>query len=250
MDFASEHRNGCNVESYHSFLERIYSFEKPFLNFGTNNFQSNPSLRDKVDKAGNFRDFVGDTVVFDLDLSQKRFLEDYYINPLYDVAYSCFAEKLKQSTLHMTLHDLNTSVQCEDIEVQTFETQKEIAKKTKELALVADEIEMQTTYVFNMVNTSLVLGLKPKTEKDYDKLMRIYASIDSIHSLPYPFTPHITLAYYRREGFGEEQILKIQNLVNQLNQSQFSITLSTNRLYYQRFASMNDYFSVIPFVNI
>ena len=100
----------------------------------------------------------------------------------------------------------------------------------------------------NMVNTSLVLGLRPKYEEDYEKLMHLYSHIDKISPLSYPFTPHITLAYFNREGFGGEELRKIEHVINYLNRASFEIPLSTKRLFYQKFISMNDYFNILPFV--
>ena len=46
--------------------------------------------------------------------------------------------------------------------------------------------------------------------------MHLYCYIDSIKILPYPFTPHITLAYFNTESFGGEAIGQIEYIINQL----------------------------------
>ena len=48
-----------------------------------------------------------------------------------------------------------------------------------------------------MMSKSLVLMLKPETERDYALLLELYGRFDGIRHLPYPLTPHITLAYFR-----------------------------------------------------
>jgi len=234
-------------ESYEDFLERIFSFENPNFTFGLEKFEPSGSVVAKVDADGKFSRFVGDTVVFDLEPLQKRFIQTRYIEPLYRVAPECFAEKFHESTLHMTLHDLNASVNDDVVMHRVFETEIRLAQKLREATIKPERINMVTTCVFNMVNTSLVLGLKPKTQEDYDKLMWLYYFVEDICQLPYPLTPHITLAYYGRNGFAGERIESIEKVVNELNCSNFEITLSMDRLYYQKFLNMNEFFNIMSF---
>ena len=48
--------------------------------------------------------------------------------------------------------------------------------------------------IVNMVSKSLVLMLRPGTEEDFELLLEMYRRFDSVAALPYPLTPHITLA--------------------------------------------------------
>ena len=236
-------------ESYDDFLRRIFSFQNPNFTFGVGRFEPSGSVPYKVNADGTFSSFIGDTVVFDLEQSQKHFIKTHYIEPLYSVSWNCFAEKFYESTLHMTLHDLNSS-QYNDFAVmqKMFETEVELARRLRDVAHKPDDIHMVTTCVFNMVNTSLVLGLKPKTEEDYGKLMKLYYLVDEVCQLPYPLTPHITLAYYNRYGFEGEQLGEIERVVNEMNRDSFEITLSTGKLYYQKFLNMNEFFNIMPFI--
>lgn len=235
------------AETYDKFLERIFSFQKREFAFGVERLNPSFSVERKVGIDGKFNKFCGDTVVFELDGSQKHFIKEYYIEPLYQVASDAFAEKLSEHTLHMTLHDLNASDMVEFIPERIFYDEIALTNMMREFYLGSHEIKMETTCVFNMVNTSMVLGLKPKTWDDYNKLMRLYQLIENVHSLPYPFTPHITLAYYNRVGFEGEKLRRIEQMVNELNRETFDITLSTDRLYYQKFTSMNEYFNIMNF---
>jgi len=235
-------------ESYNDFLERIFSFENPNFSFGVEKFNPSGSVFKKVNEDGTFRRFIGDTVVFDLEQSQKQLIKTDYIDPLYSVSGDCFAEMFNESTLHMTLHDLNSS-EYDDYDVlkNMFDTEVELAKILRNVTTLPDRIDMVTTCVFNMVNTSLVIGLKPKTPKAYYELMTLYQVVDEIYQLPYPFTPHITLAYYRRNGFEGKQLEEIERVVNEMNCKRHEITLFPSRLYYQKFVNMNEFFSIIPF---
>ena len=51
--------------------------------------------------------------------------------------------------------------------------------------------------IVSMVSKSLVLLLRPQREEDYELLLELYHRFDPVQKLPYPLTPHITLAYFR-----------------------------------------------------
>ncbi|MBR4110763.1 MAG: ligT like phosphoesterase [Clostridia bacterium] len=241
--------NMSSYEGFDNFMHRILSFQKPDFHFGVERFVPSGSIPGKVREDRSFSTFVGDTVVFNLSEVQKKIIFERYIKPLYEAVPHCFAEMLQEHTLHMTLHDLNASAVCDyDVTESMFETEVLMARLIEALKVKPQTISMITTCAFNMVNTSLVLGLRPATEDDYEKLMDLYCHVDKIRSLPYPFTPHITLAYFNREGFGIEEIRRIEHLLTYLNKVCFEVPLSTESLVYQKFISMNDYFNVLPFV--
>ena len=110
--------------------------------------------------------------------------------------------------------------------------------------LANTSIRLKSTYLFNMVDTSLVLGLFPADEDACHRLMGLYSMFDSVKKLNYPFTPHITLAYYNVHGFDSHAARILENTVNELNQK-IDIELNVHSLYYQKFKSMNEYIDVI-----
>lgn len=242
-------KNMDAYEGFESFMYRIFSFQRLDFSFGVERFVPNDSVRNKVLENRKFSKFIGDTVVFELEESQKNFIFEKYINPLYEVASECFAEKLQEHTLHMTLHDLNaTSTEEGNVLSNIFDTEVLIARLIDKLKTKPKTINMVTTCVFNMVSTSFVLGLRPKTKEDYKELMKLYCYIEGIHKLPYLFTPHITLAYFNRSGFEGKILREIEKTINHLNTLNFEIPISTERLYYQKFISMNEYVEILPFV--
>lgn len=111
-------------------------------------------------------------------------------------------------------------------------------------------IRMRSKAIFNMVNTSLVIGFYPVDETEYIKLMKLYKIVDTVLRLPYPFTPHITLAYYNRNGFNSSAIKNLEQTINKLNKSSFDIVLNTKRLMYQRFSSMNNFENIFYLTQI
>ena len=109
---------------------------------------------------------------------------------------------------------------------------------------------MKTKCVFNMVNTSLVVGLYPVDEQEYEKLMALYCLFDEVKTLSYSLTPHITLAYYNVNGFSVKSELKLEKVVRELNECELEIELDVRNLYYQKFRSMNDYINIFSMVDV
>lgn len=231
------------METYNEFLTRINSFQNSVLDLGTGNFEVNPSLQNKVSQSNTFSSFYGDTVVFDLKNNEKIVVSDY-IDRLYRTVPECFCERLVPDTLHMTLHDLSNSPILKDIAEDLFNNEIKLLKNLNAESIGKQTITMQSTCVFNMVNTSLVLGLKPVNEEEHIKLIKLYNYVDSIRILPYPLTPHITLAYFNRNGFDSDAKRNLERIVNEINKNKMIIELNTERLLYQKFLSMNEYISV------
>jgi len=230
-------------ESYREFLERISEYQKKEFSIGTEQFKLSDSVLKKVNADNTFADFYGDTVVFDLDRDDKDKIEQY-INKLYDFVPDCFSERLKGSTLHMTLHDLSSSPQLSKVAAECFENEISLIKNRNFLGNMPKYIKMEATCVYKIYCTSVVLGLKPVNEAEYDTLMQLYNRVDNIRELNYQFAPHITLAYFNRKGFSSDDVPKLERIVNELNKQELTITLSTDNLFYEKFTNMNSYYII------
>ncbi|MBQ2800770.1 MAG: hypothetical protein IJF03_05205 [Lachnospiraceae bacterium] len=198
------------MESYQSFLDRINSFEKSEVDFGDEYFKGNPSIAQKVDKNNKFQTFYGDTIVFNLDEVTKKTLSEL-VESLYSIVPECFCERLVSNTFHMTLHDLSNSPVLQKIATEVFENELNVIEKAKQIH--EKKIKMRSKYIFNMVNTSLVLGLYPVNEEEYTKLMELYELFNDVKQLDYPLTPHITLAYYSIDGFDIKSAKKLEHAI-------------------------------------
>lgn len=232
------------METYTEFLSRIDTFEKPVMTLDEQYFNAAPGLADKVRNDDTFRPFYGDTVVFDLDDNTKANI-DGFIDLLYAEAPECFCERLVKNTIHMTLHDLSNSPDMNAVRNKMEQNCAAVKKLLADDEFTPSEIKMRSKAVFNMVGKSIVLGLYHDNENEYKKLMQLYETADKVMQLPYPFTPHITLAYYAVKGFDVPSVKKLTAAVNELNTRPLEITLSTDRLVYQHFSSMNDYRNVL-----
>ncbi len=231
------------MENYKEFLLRIGEFQLPDMDLGKNYFKGRPSLSDKIDENNRLKDFFGDTVVFELDEGTKAVIGEM-VDEIYMAAPECFAERLKTDTLHMTLHDLSNSPNLRDV---AEEMERNLEKIKKRAPLFGRRvIRMQTSVIFNMVNTSLVMGLVPSDEGEHQKLMDLYQVVDEVKRAQYPLTPHITLGYYNIHGFDERSARALEEVIGRMNRREpMEILLDTDRLYYQRFSSMNRYENVV-----
>ncbi len=230
------------MENYNEFLERINSFEKREVFYGNDYFHGNPSIAQKVNRENRFQPFYGDTMVFDLDCDTKEKIAKI-VEKLYANVPECFCEKLVANTFHMTLHDLSNSSVLQDVAAEVFENELKVVEIIK--GIQPQTIRMKSKYIFNMVGTSLVMGLYPATEEDYVKLMTLYEKFNEVKHLNYPLTPHITLAYYNVHGFSAEAARKLEALVYEMNGEELEVNIDTECLYYQKFVSMNDYRNII-----
>ena len=203
-------------------------------------FSTNQNLKKKVDEYGAFLPFVGNTVVFDLDEETKQCLTGLQ-NELYHAGSELLSNRLKPATFHMTLHDLiNGSAQERGIQQRMTDIEPEVRRILSQWKS-REPIHMQATWMFNMVNTSIVLGLKPVDVGSYGRLDAMYCRLEEVVKLGYPLCPHITLAYYRPGQYSPNQM---EALCNSLRAVDLRITLKAEQLILQNFTDMNNYYAV------
>lgn len=205
------------------------------------NFTTNPNLRKKVDDAGNLLPYLGNTVVFLLDDNTKKKLRQLQ-DSLYLAAPDMLAQPLQMSTFHMTLHDLANGTPeqpgLQDYMHFTQERASRILPGWKD----APPLRMKTTCLFNMVNTSIVLGLASADAKAWGRLDGMYTALEDVVHLGYALTPHITVGYFRPGIYDSEQV---QRLSSALCNVDLDITLDTKNLVLQNFTDTNHYKTVL-----
>lgn len=235
------------MEKYNDFLERT-GYQKPEYDVDNTYFRPDGRVYEKVREDNQFKDFYGDTVVFDLDTETKKKVFGI-IRQLYSAVPECFSEKINENTIHMTLHDLSAADKLDSVAAEVFDNEIKLANVLKENPVKPQTIKMRTNYVINMIHTSLVLALYPADENEWNKLQNLYDLIDKVRVCPYPYlTPHITLAYYNYNGFDVNSVYRLKEIVKELNKQSFEITLNTEKLVYQKFTSMNDYISIFNLI--
>ena len=111
-----------------------------------------------------------------------------------------------------------------------------------QIAEKKEEIRFKSSVLFNMVNTSMVLGFEPIDEESCQRMMEYYERFQEIVYLNYPLTPHVTVAYFKPCRIEIEQVKQLQHVIDWVNmQEPIEVILSTNMLQYQVFFNMNHY---------
>ena len=222
------------------YLTRISSYVKPDFELERKFFKPSDSLMKKFDSNNCFKQYYGDTLVFDLDW-EDNFWFNCIVNRLYEEVPECFSARLGEGTLHVTLHDLSSGTDCEKVEQLVKQNRKQIKKVLKLAHISPMKIRMKTRYIANSCNTSLIYVLVPANEKEYLKLMTLYHVFDAVQELDYCYTPHITLGYFNTNGFDVQSVEKLEKIVRELNNDSYEFVLSTDKLFYAIFKSMNEY---------
>lgn len=203
-------------------------------------FTTNLNLGRKVDKEGNLLPYIGNTVVFLLDDATKEHLR-LLQEGLYCAALEMLAQPLQMSTFHMTLHDLANGLPDQPGLSEYMRYTQERASQILPGWKKASALRMKTTWMFNMVNTSIVLGLAPADEESWHRLNEMYIALEDVVHLGYALTPHITVGYFRPGTYSTEHV---QRLSAALRPVELDITLRMEDLVFQNFYDMNHYETV------
>lgn len=197
-------------------------------------------------QSGKLKPFYGNTIVYTLDEKAISYVKEIQ-NRLINECQGFLAEPLDSNTFHITLHDLVNS-----------QNQNEIMQRMKHTGFVAlsilqqlkrmniTKIRMESTCVFNMASTSVVLGMKPTDEVSMKVLMLLHQLFQSVVYLDYPLTPHVTLAYFRPGIHSAEMLAPLRKIIDDINRSEkLVVELDITQLEYQEFCSMNHYITKV-----
>lgn len=200
-------------------------------------FSTNPNLARKVSHTGTFLTFYGNTVVFDLDHDTKLALQSLQ-EELYRSAGWMLSQRLDPATFHMTLHDLVNGSELSDALLHPMEEAKKKAMPMLAQWRGQAPLRMKTTWLFNMVNTSIVLGLAPADEDSWHRLDEMYTALETVVPLGYALTPHITMAYFKSGTYTQYDLNCLRPALHPVG---LEVTLSLEDLSYQEFWDMNHY---------
>lgn len=182
------------METLHEFNDRVRSFQ-------INSVPDEPrfglpvSLQEKVaQRTGALRPYYGNTVAYLLS-DGARDLVGSAVNELYSRFGESLSLPLPLETAHVTLHDLYASPDrahvARQIDASTAIVVDAVAK-----ARAIGTIYTECTAVFNLMDTSVAIGLRAADQDEHRKLQAARHLFDKIVPSG-QYTPHITLAYYR-----------------------------------------------------
>lgn len=200
-------------------------------------FTTNPNLRKKADNAGKLLPYFGNTTVFLLDDGTREKLKALQ-QRLHEAVGEMLSEPLAPETFHMTLHDLvNADRWTEELAAQVERTEEEAKGMIRQWRRFPN-LKMRGTWMFNMVSTSIVLGLEPADEESYHQLDWMYGQLEEIVPLGYALTPHITLAYFCPGTYSQKQLDRLRGVLGPVS---LEMELKMENLVYQTFRDMNHY---------
>ncbi len=200
---------------------------------------TNPNLRQKADADGCLLPFFGDTVIFSLPEEMTGWLAGIQAQ-LYAACGAFLAQPLSRESLHITLHDLQSSPAGWPSGLPGNRKRAEKLLMSLQETMPQD-ISIRSGCVFSMVNTSIVMGFEPATEQDQQLLAMLYEQFQQIRPLAYPLTLHTTLAYYRPGVYGEEALETLRRTLGGLARERREWRLRLSDLHYATFDSMACY---------
>lgn len=229
-------------ETFAHFRARTEGFLHTSLPAG-GTLATNPQCSAKVDAEGRLLPYGGCTVVYTLPEEARRQIEKIRA-ALYERYAPVLAQPLGAETFHITLHDLVSGVPSPRLEEEVRRVCHPALEETARIRAETAPVRMVSTALFNMVNTSMVLGFAPADEESCARLMDFYQRFQRVVALPYPLTPHVTVAYFKPGRYGPEQVARLQSAVDfAAAQPSIFLELSGERVEYQRFSSMGHYWN-------
>ena len=232
----------AHQESYQQFCDRVQACSNNCLP-PDGMWETNPNLLQKVDAHGHMRSFMGNTVVFTLDEPARQALTALQ-QSLYDACGDLLADRLAPDTLHLTLHDLASGAPSETLTRRVAGMDGQVKACVRQMA-AGEPVQMQSTALFPMVRTSVVLGFVPSDPTGWEKLCGHYERLERLAPLGYPWTPHVTLAYFRPGRYAPAQRNGLrQAMADWENRGPLALTLAPQALEYQCFSDMNHFWRV------
>lgn len=207
-----------------------------------NHLQVAPGAADKVAPDGTLLPFYGNTVIFDLDDKTKDRLKRLQ-DKLYERCGHFLSENLTRESFHVTLHDLLSGTDREEILVKVNGIADEAKQVVEDVKRQLDSsTHMKPVKLVSMVNTSVVLLLEPVYPVHQYLLNIAYDMLQAVVPLSYGFTPHVTLGYYRPGTIEGEDLQTLAETLAELSeQLDFTMVLKYKDLHYREFTDMNHY---------
>lgn len=228
------------LENLSAFRARTAGFMSDSLPH-SGELQTAENLLLKVAATGSMEPFIGNTVVFPLPEQTKQEIS-LIQRRLYQLCAPALAEPLEPAAFHMTLHDLLSGKPTQEL-MDHIDCMKDSALNyIRRISDRGEIVHLHSTALFNMVNTSMVLGFEPMDEESCRRLMTDYDLLQEVVCLDYPFTPHVTVAYFQPGTIKPEMVEKLRSVVDEVKaQKKIEMEISEKAVEYQLFSDMNHY---------
>ncbi|WP_235931475.1 hypothetical protein [Actinomyces respiraculi] len=233
-------------------METLREFDARVELFQTNSvpdeaeFGLPESLQKKVSpRDGVLLPFHGATVAYFLD-GQARELVGMLADDLHAQFGGSLSVPLPLAMAHVTLHDLHASPELRTVRQMMMNSAKPVADLVAQARDIGS-IQTTCTAVFNMMNTSVVIGVRAADEGEHRKLFAARALFDTLVPSG-PFTPHITIAYYRPAAPTPLSPNEFRQALSACTAKVHGkpVLLAPERLHALHFDSMGNYWVVRP----
>lgn len=228
------------AETLPDMLERISAFQHDSvpdeITFGLA-----PAVLAKVmEQSGKYLPFYGNSVIYYLD-DDALALCDQALDFLDQRLGGWLSQRLQPDSMHITLTDLRASADLTQVAAQVFLDDPIFSNLLRSIPRSA-AIELRITAVFNLMNTSIAVGVAPATAADYERLMAARRLFE-LPASEMPYTPHITLAYYRPNPKVAINPVELRDALAELTEMLRGkrIMLHRDLLQYVHFSSMASY---------
>ena len=204
---------------------------------------------DKVWPDGRFKPYFGDTVVALLAPEAISALADLQ-SVLIEAAGEGLSDPLLSDSFHITIHDLTNGREEASLRDKLEANDRTVVELFDRLASALRQepalahVKLTASMIFPCMNTSVLVGFVPATERDFRILMSTHKLFDEVVALNYWFRPHVTLAYFKPKHLELASVKRLANILRRLNPPALEIRLDLNALVYQRFTDMNSYQSI------
>lgn len=217
-------------------------------------FSTDEGLKRKVSEDGSYLPFPGSTAVFrpgKTCLQVMMLIQRILYEQLGDTGM--LAEPLPASTIHMTLHDLISPETSKSDPADQERFIHEAGSSLRGAAGIVEEIRTQfagrkiamaADRIVRMASKSLVMMLKPGSEQDFELLAELYRRFEELQPLPYPMTPHITLAYFRPGRIDGDRLGETLDRIQVRPETAPVLEFDTEALTTQKFLDMKTYADV------
>ena len=235
-------------ESCRAFVDRLTDAYSTSLANVPQKWVISSRLCDKVEDSS-FVPFYGYTSVYMLnDIEREKCLAVQ--NRIMSRHGNLFVQ-LPPATFHLTAHE--------------FCNEYTVSAKASEIDAAEMSIEDKIRVMFHSINErwtgteirlralgpscgtdALSIKFVPEGTKDSNILQTIFAESEDIWPVGTQYTPHVSLGYFRTKLFSGEEIVSLYRDLNDIAAStDFTITLRTDDLVYQRHFDMQDFRKIL-----
>ncbi|AEX86470.1 hypothetical protein Marpi_2095 [Marinitoga piezophila KA3] len=234
---------------YNDYINELNKIKKDSINGLNKDWKVLESVYLKVNENGEYKKFIGNTVVIPLNNEDKKKVQIIQ-KLLYSELNGILANELPEETFHLTIHDLCNYFTADNLE----KCMKNSENKVKEVFRELKEIYENTTITLNsngLFNGGAAIGIQfyPKDFPDFNALINMYNIFEKVLPLKKILIPHVTLGYYLPKEYTYDEIQTIKKVLNDIEFS-FEITLSLNALTFQRFENMIKYIDLFSLKDI